>query len=166
MKNYFLGCFVLFISACSTNLEPASGFINLSEDKFQIGSDKTVDLFKPFDSAWANQDYSSLETMVSLDASFEFHDGRIANGAEEFITLIKEEAAKEEALGITFSWTSEYAFAVSLGSDDEGEWVNAGFTAKADNPQEGVVEKTHNEWYYFKDGKVEQWYQTIRKSKE
>jgi hypothetical protein len=48
MKNYFLGCLILIISACTTNSEPSSGFVNLSSDKFQIGSDKTVDLFKDF----------------------------------------------------------------------------------------------------------------------
>ena len=104
--------------------------------------------------------------MVFSDASFEFHDGIIANGAEEFIALIKDEAAAEQALGITFSWTSEYAISLRLASDNYGEWVNAGFTAKADNSQDGVVKKVYNEWYYFKDGKLEQWYQTIRKTKD
>lgn len=64
---------------------------------------------------------------------------------------------------ITFSWTTEYAFSVNLNTEKEGEWVNTGFTAKADNPQNGVIKKIHNEWYYFENEKLEQWYQTIRK---
>ena len=64
---------------------------------------------------------------------------------------------------ITFSWTTEYAFSVDLNTEKEGEWVNTGFTAKADNPQNGVIKKIHNEWYYFENEKLEQWYQTIRK---
>jgi hypothetical protein len=164
MKNYFLGCLLLFLSSCSTfPNKDGNGFVNEDENKFQIGSESTVELFNAFDNAWANKNYELLKTMISSDASFEFHDGRIATGAEEFIALIKEEAANEQALGITFSWTTEYAFSVDLNTEKEGEWVNAGFTAKADNPQDGVIEKVHNEWYYFENEKLEQWYQTTRK---
>jgi hypothetical protein len=53
-------------------------------------------------------------------------------------------APTEQTLGITFSWTTEYAFSVDLNTEKEGEWVNTGFTAKADNPQNGVKKSIMN----------------------
>jgi|TARA_B110000091_G_C13425001_1_gene313631 hypothetical protein len=35
-----------------------------------------------------------------------------------------------------------------------------------DNPEDEVIKKVYNEWYYFKDKKLEQCYQTIRKVME
>ena len=166
MKHYFIGCLLLFFFFFTTNSEAGNGFVNLSEDKFHIGSNKTVELFTAFDKAWANKDYVLLKTMISLDASFEFEDGKIANGVDEFIEIIRKEAEKEEAQGNSNSWITEYAFSVDLNSDKEGEWVNAGFTKALEVPQDGVVKKVYNEWYYFEKGKLEQWYQTIRKVME
>ena len=47
-----------------------------------------------------------------------------------------------------------------------GEWVNAGFTSVLDNPEDGVIKKVYNEWYYFENDHLELWYQTIRKVME
>ena len=166
MKHYFIGFLLLFFNACTTNSEAGNGFVNLSEDKFHIGSNKTVELFTAFDKAWANKDYELLKTLISLDASFEFEDGKIANGADKFIEIIQKEAKKNEALGNSNSWTTEYAFSVDLNTNKDGEWVNSGFTQVLEVPKDGVIKKVYNEWYYFEKGKLEQWYQTVREVTE
>ena len=164
--KYFLGFLILFISACSTTPKSGSGFVNQTEDQFYLGSDKAVELFKAFDKAWANKNYDLLKTMISAHASFEFEDGKRANGPDEFIKLIKEESEKQEALGNSDTWTTEYAFSVDLNLIKEGEWVNAGFTQALEVPQDDVIKKVYNEWYYFENDQLELWYQTMRKIKE
>ena len=164
--KYFLGFLILFISACSTTPKSGSGFVNQTEDQFYLGSDKAVELFKAFDKAWANKNYDLLKTMISAHASFEFEDGKRANGPDEFIKLIKEESEKQEALGNSDTWTTEYAFSVDLNLIKEGEWVNAGFTQALEVPQDDVIKKVYNEWYYFENNQLELWYQTMRKIKE
>jgi hypothetical protein len=166
MKHYFIGCLFLFFGACTTSPEASSGFVNDAEDKFQIGSDQAVELFIAFDTAWANRNYDLMKTLIAEEASFEFEDGKIATGAGEFIDMIKEEISVEEASENGYTWTTEYAFSVDLNPSESGEWVNAGFTSTLDNPEDGVIEKVYNEWYYFEKGKLEQWYQTIRKVME
>ena len=164
--KYFLGFLILFISACSTTPKSGSGFVNQTEDQFYLGSDKAVELFKAFDKAWANKNYDLLKTMISPQASFEFEDGKRANGPDEFIKLIKEESEKQEALGNSDTWTTEYAFSVDLNLIKEGEWVNAGFTQALEVPQDDVIKKVYNEWYYFENDQLELWYQTMRKIKD
>ena len=164
--KYFLGFLILFISACSTTPKSGSGFVNQTEDQFYLGSDKAVELFKAFDKAWANKNYDLLKTMISAQASFEFEDGKRANGPDEFIKLIKEESEKQEVLGNSDTWTTEYAFSVDLNLIKEGEWVNAGFTQALEVPQDDVIKKVYNEWYYFENNQLELWYQTMRKIKE
>jgi len=63
-------------------------------------------------------------------------------------------------------WTTDYAFSVDLTLSKDGEWVNAGFTSILDNPQDGVIKKVYNEWYFFNKGKLELWHQAIRYLKE
>jgi hypothetical protein len=35
-----------------------------------------------------------------------------------------------------------------------------------DNPEDEVIKKVYNEWYYFENDHLELWYQTIRKVME
>ena len=159
--------FIVFFGACTSNAPTSSsGFVNEEEDKFHIGSDQAVELFKAFDKAWANRNYDLMKTLIAEEASFEFQDGKIATGSGEFIDMIKEEISVEEASGNGYTWTTEYAFSVDLNPSESGEWVNAGFTSTLDNPEDGVIKKVYNEWYYFENDHLELWYQTMRKIKE
>ena len=163
-KLLFLLVIVISISACNNN--SGNGFVNDSDLKFHIGSDSSVELFKVFDSAWRNLDYKLMKSMIADSVSFEFHDGKIASNADEFIEIIKRDIDKRTTEGNNYTWTTDYAFSVDLTTSKEGEWVNAGFSSILDNPQDGIVEKVYNDWYFFNKGKIELWYQAIRDIKE
>ena len=165
MKNFlFLLSFGISISAC--NLNPGNGFVNDSDLKFYIGSNSSVELFKVFDSAWKNLDYKLMKTMIADSISFEFHDGKIATNADEFIEIIKGDVAKRNAEGNSYTWTTDYALSVDLTPSKDGEWVNAGFTSVLDFPQDSIDKRIYNDWYFFNKGKLELWYQAIRELKE
>ena len=85
---------------------------------------------------------------------------------DEFIKLIKEESEKQEALGNSDTWSTEYAFSVDINTEKKGEWVNAGFTSIPETSEDDVIKKVYNEWYYFENNQLELWYQTMRKIKE
>ncbi len=152
------------ISACNNN--SGNGFVNDSDLKFYIGSNSSVELFKVFDSAWKNLDYKLMKTMIADSISFEFHDGKIATNADEFIEIIKGDVAKRNAEGNSYTWTTDYALSVDLTPSKDGEWVNAGFTSVLDFPQDSIDKRIYNDWYFFNKGKLELWYQAIRELKE
>ena len=152
------------ISACNNN--SGNGFVNDSDLKFYIGSNSSVELFKVFDSAWKNLDYKLMKTMIADSISFEFHDGKIATNADEFIEIIKGDVDKRNAEGNSYTWTTDYALSVDLTPSKDGEWVNAGFTSVLDFPQDSIDKRVYNDWYFFNKGKLELWYQAIRELKE
>ena len=165
MKNFlFLLSFGISISAC--NLNPGNGFVNDSDLEFYIGSESSIELFKTFDSAWKNLDYKLMKTMIADSISFEFHDGKMANNTDEFIEIIKKDVSKALLDGNSYTWTTDYAFSVDLTPSKKGEWVNAGFTSILDNPIDSIDKKVYNDWYFFNEGKLELWYQSIRLEKE
>lgn len=164
--NKFLFLLCLFISISSCNNNSGNGFVNDSDLEFYIGSNSSVELFKVFDSAWKNLDYKLMKSMIADSISFEFYDGKIANSADEFIEIIQGDVAKRTAQGNNYTWTTDYAFSVDLTPSKEGEWVNAGFTSILDNPQDSIDKIVYNDWYFFNNGKLELWYQAIRKLKE
>ena len=163
-KLLFLIIILVSISAC--NNSSSNGFVNDSDLKFYIGSNSSVELFKVFDSAWKNLDYKLMKTMIADSISFEFHDGKIATNADEFIEIIKGDVAKRNAEGNSYTWTTDYALSVDLTPSKDGEWVNAGFTSVLDFPQDSIDKRVYNDWYFFNKGKLELWYQAIRKLKE
>ena len=163
-KLLFLLCLVISISACNNN--SGNGFVNDSDLQFHMGSKSSIKLFKVFDSAWKNLDYKLMQSMIADSISFEFHDGKIANSAEEFLEIIKGDVAKRTAQGNNYTWTTDYAFSVDLTPSKEGEWVNAGFTSILDNPQDSIDKRVYNDWYFFNNGKLELWYQAIRELKQ
>jgi len=163
-KLLFLLCLVISISACNNN--SGNGFVNDSDLQFRMGSKSSIKLFKVFDSAWKNLDYKLMQSMIADSVSFEFHDGKIANSAEEFLEIIKGDVAKRTAQGNNYTWTTDYAFSVDLTPSKEGEWVNAGFTSILDNPQDSIDKRVYNDWYFFNNGKLELWYQAIRELKQ
>jgi len=163
-KLLFLLCLVISISACNNN--SGNGFVNDSDLQFHMGSKSSIKLFKVFDSAWKNLDYKLMKSMIADSVSFEFHDGKIANSAEEFLEIIKGDVAKRTAQGNNYTWTTDYAFSVDLTPSKEGEWVNAGFTSILDNPQDSIDKRVYNDWYFFNNGKLELWYQAIRELKQ
>tara|TARA_B110000914_G_C15206848_1_gene328793 strand:- start:12 stop:509 length:498 start_codon:yes stop_codon:yes gene_type:complete len=165
MKKLLLLIVILVsISACNNN--SGNGFVNDSDLKFYIGSNSSVELFKVFDSAWKNLDYKLMKTMIADSISFEFHDGKIATNAAEFIEIIKGDVAKRNAEGNSYTWTTDYALSVDLTPSKDGEWVNAGFTSVLDFPQDSIDKRVYNDWYFFNKGKLELWYQAIRELKE
>ena len=164
MKKLFFFSIVISIIACKNN--SSNGFVNESDLKFNIGSDKSVKLFRVFDSAWKNLDYKLMKSMIADSVSFEFHDGKIATNADDFIQIIKKDVMKASLEGNSYNWTTDYAFSLNLSGSEEGEWVNAGFTSLIDNPKDSIVKKVYNDWYFFKNGKLELWYQAIRDIKE
>ena len=165
MKKLLLLIVILVsISACNNN--SGNGFVNDSDLKFYIGSNSSVELFKVFDSAWKNLDYKLMKTMIADSISFEFHDGKIATNADEFIEIIKGDVAKRNAEGNSYTWTTDYALSVDLTPSKDGEWVNAGFTSVLDFPQDSIDKRVYNDWYFFNKGKLELWYQSIRELKE
>jgi len=85
---------------------------------------------------------------------------------DEFIKLIKEESEKQEALGNSDTWSTEYAFSVDINTEKKGEWVSAGFTSIPETSEDDVIKKVYNEWCYFENDQLELWYQTMRKIKE
>ena len=163
-KLLFLIIILVSISACNNN--SGNGFVNDSDLKFYIGSNSSVELFKVFDSAWQNLDYKLMKTMIADSISFEFHDGKIATNADEFIEIIKGDVAKRNAEGNSYTWTTDYALSVDLTPSKDGEWVNAGFTSVLDFPQDSIDKRIYNDWYFFNKGKLELWYQAIRELKE
>ena len=164
-KILFLYILITFNISC--NIKSGNGFVNESDLSFHMGSDNAVELFKSFDFAWKNLDYNLMKTMIADSISFEFQDGKVATNAQEFIDLVKKEVEKEKESGNNYSWTTDFAFSVDLNPKSGGEWVTAGFTSNLDNPEDGVIKKEYNEWYFFnKENKLELWYQTIRKVKE
>ena len=163
-KLLFLIVILVSISACNNN--SGNGFVNDSDLKFYIGSNSSVELFKVFDSAWKNLDYKLMKTMIADSISFEFHDGKIATNADEFIEIIKGDVAKRNAEGNSYTWTTDYALSVDLTPSKDGEWVNAGFTSVLDFPQDSIDKRVYNDWYFFNKGKLELWYQAIRELKE
>ena len=163
-KLLFLIIILVSISACNNN--SGNGFVNDSDLKFYIGSNSSVELFKVFDSAWKNLDYKLMKTMIADSISFEFHDGKIATNADEFIEIIKGDVAKRNAEGNSYTWTTDYALSVDLTPSKDGEWVNAGFTSILDFPQDSIDKRIYNDWYFFNKGKLELWYQAIRELKE
>ena len=163
-KLLFLMVILVSISACNNN--SGNGFVNDSDLKFYIGSNSSVELFKVFDSAWKNLDYKLMKTMIADSISFEFHDGKIATNADEFIEIIKGDVAKRNAEGNSYTWTTDYALSVDLTPSKDGEWVNAGFTSVLDFPQDSIDKRVYNDWYFFNKGKLELWYQAIRELKE
>tara|TARA_X000001036_G_C20557826_1_gene757113 strand:- start:139 stop:636 length:498 start_codon:yes stop_codon:yes gene_type:complete len=163
-KLLFLMVMLVSISACNNN--SGNGFVNDSDLKFYIGSNSSVELFKVFDSAWKNLDYKLMKTMIADSISFEFHDGKIATNADEFIEIIKGDVAKRNAEGNSYTWTTDYALSVDLTPSKDGEWVNAGFTSVLDFPQDSIDKRIYNDWYFFNKGKLELWYQAIRELKE
>tara|TARA_B100001142_G_scaffold50236_2_gene47505 strand:- start:1443 stop:1940 length:498 start_codon:yes stop_codon:yes gene_type:complete len=163
-KLLFLMAILVSISACNNN--SGNGFVNDSDLKFYIGSNSSVELFKVFDSAWKNLDYKLMKTMIADSISFEFHDGKIATNADEFIEIIKGDVAKRNAEGNSYTWTTDYALSVDLTPSKDGEWVNAGFTSVLDFPQDSIDKRIYNDWYFFNKGKLELWYQAIRELKE
>ena len=163
-KLLFLIIILVSISACNNN--SGNGFVNDSDLKFYIGSNSSVELFKVFDSAWKNLDYKLMKTMIADSISFEFHDGKIATNADEFIEIIKGDVAKRNAEGNSYTWTTDYALSVDLTPSKDGEWVNAGFTSVLDFPQDSIDKRIYNDWYFFNKGKLELWYQAIRELKE
>ena len=163
-KLLFLIIILDSISACNNN--SGNGFVNDSDLKFYIGSNSSVELFKVFDSAWKNLDYKLMKTMIADSISFEFHDGKIATNADEFIEIIKGDVAKRNAEGNSYTWTTDYALSVDLTPSKDGEWVNAGFTSVLDFPQDSIDKRVYNDWYFFNKGKLELWYQAIRELKE
>tara|TARA_B110000003_G_scaffold187067_1_gene185952 strand:- start:711 stop:1208 length:498 start_codon:yes stop_codon:yes gene_type:complete len=163
-KLLFLMVILVSISACNNN--SGNGFVNDSDLKFYIGSNSSVELFKVFDSAWKNLDYKLMKTMIADSISFEFHDGKIATNADEFIEIIKGDVAKRNAEGNSYTWTTDYALSVDLTPSKDGEWVNAGFTSVLDFPQDSIDKRIYNDWYFFNKGKLELWYQAIRELKE
>lgn len=163
-KLLFLLCLVISISACNNN--SGNGFVNDSDLQFHMGSKSSIKLFKVFDSAWKNLDYKLMQSMIADSVSFEFHDGKIANSAEEFLEIIKGDVAKRTAQGNNYTWTTDYAFSVDLTPSKEGEWVNAGFTSILDNPQDSIDKRVYNDWYFFNKEKLELWYQAIRELKQ
>ena len=163
-KLLFLIVILVSISACNNN--SGNGFVNDSDLKFYIGSNSSVELFKVFDSAWKNLDYKLMKTMIADSISFEFHDGKIATNADEFIEIIKGDVAKRNAEGNSYTWTTDYALSVDLTPSKDGEWVNAGFTSVLDFPQDSIDKRIYNDWYFFNKGKLELWYQAIRELKE
>ena len=163
-KLLFLIIILVSISAC--NNSSSNGFVNDSDLKFYIGSNSSVELFKVFDSAWKNLDYKLMKTMIADSISFEFHDGKIATNADEFIEIIKGDVAKRNAEGNSYTWTTDYALSVDLTPSKDGEWVNAGFTSVLDFPQDSIDKRIYNDWYFFNKGKLELWYQAIRELKE
>ena len=163
-KILFLIIILVSISACNNN--SGNGFVNDSDLKFYIGSNSSVELFKVFDSAWKNLDYKLMKTMIADSISFEFHDGKIATNADEFIEIIKGDVAKRNAEGNSYTWTTDYALSVDLTPSTDGEWVNAGFTSVLDFPQDSIDKRIYNDWYFFNKGKLELWYQAIRELKE
>ena len=163
-KLFFLIIILVSISACNNN--SGNGFVNDSDLKFYIGSNSSVELFKVFDSAWKNLDYKLMKTMIADSISFEFHDGKIATNADEFIEIIKGDVAKRNAEGNSYTWTTDYALSVDLTPSKDGEWVNAGFTSVLDFPQNSIDKRIYNDWYFFNKGKLELWYQAIRELKE
>ena len=163
-KLLFLIIILVSISACNNN--SGNGFVNDSDLKFYIGSNSSVELFKVFDSAWKNLDYKLMKTMIADSISFEFHDGKIATNADEFIEIIKGDVAKRNAEGNSYTWTTDYALSVDLTPSKDGEWVNAGFTSVLDFPQDSIDKRVYNDWYFFNKGKLELWYQAIRELKE
>ena len=163
-KLLFLIIILVSISACNNN--SGNGFVNDSDLKFYIGSNSSVELFKVFDSAWKNLDYKLMKTMIADSISFEFHDGKIATNADEFIEIIKGDVAKRNAEGNSYTWTTDYALSVDLTPSKDGEWVNAGFTSVLDFPLDSIDKRVYNDWYFFNKGKLELWYQAIRELKE
>ena len=163
-KILFLIIILVSISACNNN--SGNGFVNDSDLKFYIGSNSSVELFKVFDSAWKNLDYKLMKTMIADSISFEFHDGKIATNADEFIEIIKGDVAKRNAEGNSYTWTTDYALSVDLTPSKDGEWVNAGFTSVLDFPLDSIDKRVYNDWYFFNKGKLELWYQAIRELKE
>ena len=163
-KLLFLIVILVSISACNNN--SGNGFVNDSDLKFYIGSNSSLELFKVFDSAWKNLDYKLMKTMIADSISFEFHDGKIATNADEFIEIIKGDVAKRNAEGNSYTWTTDYALSVDLTPSKDGEWVNAGFTSVLDFPQDSIDKRVYNDWYFFNKGKLELWYQAIRELKE
>ena len=157
---------VILVSISSCNNNSGNGFVNDSDLKFYIGSNSSVELFKVFDSAWKNLDYKLMKTMIADSISFEFHDGKIATNADEFIEIIKGDVAKRNAEGNSYTWTTDYALSVDLTPSKDGEWVNAGFTSVLDFPQDSIDKRIYNDWYFFNKGKLELWYQAIRELKE
>ena len=107
-----------------------------------------------------------MKTMIADSISFEFHDGKIATNADEFIEIIKGDVAKRNAEGNSYTWTTDYALSVDLTPSKDGEWVNAGFTSVLDFPQDSIDKRIYNDWYFFNKGKLELWYQAIRELKE
>ena len=146
-KLLFLIIILVSISAC--NNSSSNGFVNDSDLKFYIGSNSSVELFKVFDSAWKNLDYKLMKTMIADSISFEFHDGKIATNADEFIEIIKGDVAKRNAEGNSYTWTTDYALSVDLTPSKDGEWVNAGFTSVLDFPQDSIDKRIYNDWYFF-----------------
>ena len=58
-------------------------------------------------------------------------------------------------MGNSDTWTKEYTLSVDLNLIKEGEWVNAGFTQALEVPQDDVIKKVYNEWYYFENNQLE-----------
>ena len=164
MKKILLIFFAISMASCVTKTQNSNGFVNGADFKVQMGSQESVELFKALDSAWASLDYTKLKGFISDDAVMNFEDGTVAIGSEAFITKIQSEVEEKIEQGETYEWTTDYAFALSLEGATEsdplyGDWVNAQFTSKQNNPDSEIAGEIFYEFYQVRNAKVVSWTQ-------
>ena len=166
MKNYILSFFTLFIVSCTTSdqncTDNTNGFIDGNDGQVKMGSQTAVDIFNEIDKAWADLDYEALKSYVAEDAEMRFYDGRVADGPEEFVEMIKIWVTEiEEEKGNEYKWNTDYAFSLAV-TTIEGDWVNAQFTSTHTNPDSELESEVFYEFYHIVDGKIQEWSQFKR----
>ncbi len=160
MKHIVLiGFFSLLVSGCTTEVETAkkpensNGFVSNYEDySWHISGQASVDLVVDLDKVWG-KDYAAMRTFFSDTASFSFAEGELYNSVDGFIEHVKDQM--EENAG----WTMDYAFAVDIAPGEGGDWVNAAYTVDATKSE---PKRVIYEWYYVRDGKIQNFLQSKR----
>ena len=168
MKKILFAFLSLLAIGCAEQkpTEPTNGFGPYQGQTVYFGNESSIDVFKAIDAAWATFDYNAMKNLIQDGGNFVFEDGYIATTGQEFVD--KADAEYQESLekGEDWGWNTDYAFSVDLTPSKKGEWVNAGFTSILDNPIDSIDKKVYNDWYFFNEGKLELWYQSIRLEKE
>ena len=162
MKRIILIAFVVGLVSCNTQepetieveVERAIGFNTmLPELNWHLGTEDAIAIVKNLDKVWASGNFDEMGRYLADTAVFYFEDGRVAESADAFIEMLKEESEDDD-----YSWTFDYAFSVDLDPERGGEHVQAGFTGTGE-PDEGENQKHYHESYYIVDGKIVMWRQ-------
>ena len=85
-----LGLFGILISCTETKPcdIPTNGFIDGSDQTIMMGSQKTVEVFKKIDAAWAARDYETLKAHIG-EGTFFHDDGTVTNNGDSFVAKIE-----------------------------------------------------------------------------